>query len=267
MTQLTKSINSLLADDKIKGRFNEILGEKAQGFISSVMNVVKNNDYLSKADPHSILQAAVVAATLDLPIDPNLGFAAIVPYGNKAQFQMMYKGFIQLAQRSGQYKNINVCEVYEGELIKEDRITGRIELDYSKRESDIIVGYVAYFSLINGFEKMIYWPIEKIDKHGKRFSKVYQKGSGLWSDKKGGGFEAMCSKTVLKHLLSKYGILSIEMQKAVKFDQATVNDVDSEDIEYIDNMEDNEPAAPANAKAIKASNELNFNEDGSETKK
>lgn len=241
---LQKTIKDVLNQSNIKARFEEILGKKAQGFISSVMNVVNSNNQLKQADPQSILNSAVVAATLDLPIDPNLGFAAIVPYNAKqkdgqykqvAQFQMMYKGFIQLAQRSGQYESINVAPMYQGELKKYDRITENIDIDYDSKESDVVIGYVGYFKLLNGFQKLRYWTIEEIDKHGKRFSKTYQKGYGLWADKEKGGFEAMAMKTVLKNLLSKYGILSIEMQSAIKFDQGVINDIETENVEYIDN--------------------------------
>ena len=245
--QLAKSINSLMSDKAVVNRFNEILGEKSQGFISSVLNVVKNNKMLATADPKSILNAAVVAATLDLPIDPNLGFSAIVPYKEKgnpvAQFQMMYKGFVQLAQRSGQYQTINACEIYEGELKSENRITGEYEFDFTAKTSTKIIGYAAYFKLINGFTKTVYWPVEKVEKHAKRFSKVYQKGYGLWADKNNGGFESMALKTVIKHIISKFGPLSIDYQmaKAIKVDQAVMLEGGTDDdVIYIDNPDESE---------------------------
>lgn len=241
---LQNNVNGLLSRLDVKKRFEEILGQKAQGFISSVLNVVKNNKMLATAEPNSVLGAAVIAATLDLPIDPNLGFAAIVPYNDYknnrtlATFQMMYKGYIQLAQRSGQYKTINVTEVYEGELIENNRLTGEFVIDEGCRKSNKIIGYAAYFKLINGFEKPIYWDIPKIEAHGHRFSKSYK--TGLWNDRTGGGFEAMASKTVLKHLISKYGILSIDyqMSQALKYDQAAVTDYTNDEPTpiYIDNV-------------------------------
>lgn len=243
--KLEVTVKNLLSQDNVKKRFHEILGDKSAGFISSVLNVTKTNSELSKANPHTVLNAAVVAATLDLPIDPNLGFAAIVPYNNTkkdgtkeivAQFQMMYKGFVQLAQRSGQYRTINVSEIYEGEFVSENRLTGEYVFDFTAKKSDKIIGYVAYFALINGFQKAMYWSIEKIDKHGKRYSKVYGYGKGLWADKTKGGFEAMCQKTVLKALLSKFGPLTVDYQtaKAVKYDQAVINDEQANDITYVD---------------------------------
>ena len=246
--ELSKTLSTVLNQDNVKKRFKEILGEKSQGFISSVLNVVNNNDYLKKADPKTVMNAAVVAATLDLPIDPNLGFSYIVPYSGKAQFQLGYKGLIQLAQRSGQYLSINVAPLYKGELISFDRITEQIEIDYSKKESESVVGYVGYFKLLNGFEKRIYLSVEEIDSHGKRFSQTYKRGSGLWKD----DFHSMAMKTVLKKLLSKWGVLSIEMQKAHKFDQSVIQDVDSEVIDYVDAesevIDDSQPIEAVGAK-------------------
>jgi recombination protein RecT len=225
------SVKSLLSTDNVKAKFQEILKDRAAGFTANLAVMVNNSTALSKCEPLSVISAAVVSASLDLPLDPNLGFAAVVPFGEKAQFQIMYKGLIQLAQRSGQYKTIGVTEIFEGELKNQNRLTGEYEFDFSAKVSDKVIGYAAYFKLLNGFEKTIYWPIEQVDKHGKRFSQTYKKGFGLWKD----DFDNMAKKTVLKHLLSRWGILSIEMQKAVKFDQSVVKDPETEDIEYVDN--------------------------------
>lgn len=224
-----------LGSDIMKNRFSEILGSKAPGFISSIINVVNNNSYLQKADSNTVIMAAAVAATLDLPIDPNLGFSAIVPYGNKAQFQIMYKGLIQLAMRSGQYQTIGASPIFEGQLKSENPLTSEYVFDFTIQPSKTAIGYAAYFKLTNGFEKTVYWPIEKIDKHGKRFSQTYKSGKGIWKE----DFEAMAIKTVLKNLLSKWGILSIEMQNAVKYDQSVVNDLNNDNFEYIDNDKEN----------------------------
>lgn len=228
-------LKTLLGRDEVKNRFQEIMGKKAPGFISSILSLTNGNAQLQKAEPHSILNAAVVAATLDLPINPNLGFAAIVPYKNTAQFQLQYKGLVQLAMRSGQYKTINVSEVYEGEIKNVNRFTG--DYEFGERTSDMVVGYMAYFKLVNGFEKYSYMTFDEIKEHAARYSKTYQRGDGVWKD----NFDAMAKKTVLKLLLSKFGILSIEMQRAQTFDQSsiksdlTVTDVDDAEIEYVDN--------------------------------
>lgn len=157
-----------------------------------------------------------MAASLDLPINQNLGFAYIIPYGNEAQFQMGYKGYIQLAMRTGQYQTINAAEVYEGEIVKQNRFTG--EYEFGEKTSDKIVGYIAYFKLVNGFEKYLYMSIEEMQAHAKKFSKNYKGGTDKWGIT---DFHSMAIKTVLKRLISKYGILSIEMQGQPMVDAIT----------------------------------------------
>lgn len=232
-------IKNLLSSDAVKHRFTEILGNKSIGFISSVLNVVSNNKLLQEAEPSSIMMSAAIAATLDLPINPSLGFAAIVPYREKgvavAQFQIMWRGLVQLAQRSGQYKTIHTTEVYEGEIKFYNKFTGEIDFDGSKKSSDKVVGYVAYFRLITGFEKYYYMTSEEAMAHAKKYSKSFQKGNGKWVD----DFDAMAKKTVLKLLLSKYGIMSVDMQNAVRFDQShikgDINNIEEAEAVYVDN--------------------------------
>ena len=174
---------------------------------------------------------------MDLPIDPNLGFAYIVPYNNKgkneAQFQMGYKGFVQLAIRTGQYKRINVTELYEGHFESYDPITDELKYNLDNRLSDEITHYVAYFQTINGFEKYNVMSKEEIETHAKKFSKTYSYKGSSWQT----NFNTMAKKTVLKLLLSKFGILSIEMQTAQKADQAVIREFDKNNIEveYVDN--------------------------------
>lgn len=252
------TVSSLMGKVDVKRRFEEILGKKAQGFISSVINVSKSKS-LVDADPNSIMASAVVAATLDLPIDPNLGFSYIVPYNDKksgkiAQFQMGYKGFIQLAQRTGQYKTINAIPVFENEIKHVNRLTGEIELFDKPEPSTKIVGYVAYFSLLNGFEKALYMTREELEKHGKKYSQSYKSSKdwivkqSLWTT----DFDSMATKTVLKLLLSKYGPMSIEMQTAIKSDQASFKsdvingDIDN-NIEYPDNPKSEDGSNPIDA--------------------
>lgn len=249
------TVKTLLSNVNYKKRFEEILGKKAPGFISSVVNI-SNSPTLKDCEANSIVSSAVVAATLDLPIDQNLGFAYIVPYNDKkkgkvAQFQMGYKGFIQLAMRSGQYKTISSSEVYEGEIKRYNRITGELEFndDFIPDENSKVVGYIAYFKLLNGFEKYLYMTIKELQAHGKRYSQSYKstnqwaRDNSLWNT----DFHSMAIKTVLKLLLSKYGILSIEMQKALETDQAVIKDdvangaeINSTNVEYVDNPENNE---------------------------
>ena len=157
-----------------------------------------------------------MAASLDLPINQNLGFAYIIPYKDEAQFQMGYKGYIQLAMRTGQYQTINAAEVYEGEIVKQNRFTG--EYEFGEKTSDKIIGYIAYFKLVNGFEKYLYMSIEEMQAHAKKFSKNYKGGTDKWGLT---DFHSMAIKTVLKRLISKYGILSIEMQGQPMVDAIT----------------------------------------------
>ena len=226
-------LKNMLAGESVKQRFKEILGQKAPGFISSILSVTNSNALLQKADPASIMNAAVIAATLDLPINGSLGFAYIVPYGGQAQFQIGYKGLVQLAMRSGRYKTINVSEVYEGEIKNVNRFTG--EYEFGDKTSDKVIGYMAYFKLINGFEKYFYMTREEAERHGKKYSQTFKRGTGLWSTE----FDTMSKKTALKMLLSKFGILSIEMQRAVEFDQSIVhgdiNNIEDATPEYVDN--------------------------------
>lgn len=201
------SLQGMLSSDEVKKRFNELLGKKAPGFVSSLLAVVNNNNLLAKADPKTIITAAAMAASLDLPINQNLGYAYIVPYGNEGQFQLGYKGYIQLAMRSGQYQTINACEVYEGEIVNVNRFTGSYE--FGEKTGPNVIGYIAYFKLINGFEKYIYMTMEEMQKHARKYSKNYKGGTDKWGIT---DFHSMAIKTVLKRLISKYGILSIEMQ-------------------------------------------------------
>jgi recombination protein RecT len=228
------AISALLSQDVVKARFEQVLGKKAPGFMSSIISAVNSNSELKKADPMSVVAAAAVAASLDLPINPSLGFAHIVPYSGKAQFQMGWRGFVQLGMRSGQYKTINVCPVHEGELVESNPFTGEMVFDEKKRTADKIIGYVAYFKLMNGFEKYLYMTEDQVTAHGKKYSKSYENKNSMWQKDS----QPMKLKTVLKMLLSKFGILSIEMQNAVQYDQATIKTIDGGAYEYIDNNGD-----------------------------
>lgn len=254
-TQL-QTVKNLLSQENVKQKFQDILKENAAGFTANLAVMVNNSTALAKCEPTSIISAAVVSASLNLPLDPNLGFAAIVPYGDKASFMIMYKGLIQLAMRSGQYKTIGVTEICEGEFVSGNPLTGEYIFDFEGRTSDKIVGFAAYFSLVNGFEKTIYWPVQQVEAHGKRFSQTYKKGYGLWKD----DFVSMGKKTVLKNLISKWGVLSIEMQKAVKFDQAVIKDEETEDIEYVDANEQKsfDPDEPIEATKVGDNAKLDF---------
>lgn len=240
------SVKALFAKDEVKSKFQEMMGKRAASFITSVLQITSQNEMLATADPVSIYQSAAVAATLDLPLNNNLGFAYIVPYNSKqkdgswkvvAQFQIGAKGFKQLALRSGQFLKINDTDVREGELKKHNRLTGEIEFEWiqdaKERLVRPIIGYASYFELLNGFEKTYYMTVDELKDHGLRFSQTFKKGFGLWKD----DFDGMARKTVIKLNLSKNAPLSVDMQKAVVADQAVVNDAETEDVEYVDNDE------------------------------
>lgn len=223
-----KSLKGMLADVRYKQRFEEILGKKAPAFISSIISAVQANDALQKCEPGSVVGAAVIAASLDLPINSSLGQAHIVPYSNVAQFQMGWKGYVQLGQRTGQYKTMHATPVYEGELLSNDRITGDMKFDQGAKKSEKIIGYLFYFKLVSGFEKFTYMTVEEVHAHGKKYSKSYSNPKGKWQQ----DFHSMALKTVVKMGLSKWGPLSTEMQKAVAYDQAAVKEDGTP--EYID---------------------------------
>ncbi|WP_315538655.1 recombinase RecT [Eikenella corrodens] len=225
----------------VQSKMRELLDKNAASFATSAMQIANSNPMLLDAEPMSIFNAAVMAATLNLPINNNLGFAYIVPYRNKgkveAQFQLGYKGFIQLAQRSGQFERLVSLPVYEAQLIEEDPING-FKFDWKQKpaENEQPIGYYAYFKLINGFIAELYMTREQVAAHAGRYSQSFKKGYGVWAD----NFEAMALKTVTKLLLSKQAPLSIDMQKAVLSDQSVIKDVTGEQFDYIDNQ----PADP-----------------------
>jgi recombination protein RecT len=238
-------LKDLFNKDYVKNRFAEVMGEKSAAFLASVLNAIRLNSMLEECDQASVLSSAMAAAALDLPIDSSLGFSAIVPYRTKgrlvAQFQIMTKGFVQLALRSGQYKTMNVGPIYKDELKGYDIVTGDVFIEpvengfRAQEREDMVAGYVAFFRLLNGFERREYWPMGKIVAHGKRYSKSFNNEYGLWKT----DLPAMASKTVLKNMISKWGILSTSMQMAVKVDQASIKDFDAPlgddaNLDYVD---------------------------------
>lgn len=245
----SQSVGELMRSPGVVAKIKDVLGSEkvAAGFISSVISIANGSKELRKADPMTVVGAAMVAATLQLPIVPTIGLAYIVPYKGQAQFQIGYKGLIELAERSGQFKNIIDEVVYEGQLIKKNRFTGEYVFDEDAKKSDKVIGYMARFDLINGFSKTIFWTREEVEAHAQKFSQAYRSG---WSCPWKSDYDAMARKTVLKALFSKYAPKSIQMQNAIAFDQASVkaNDdilnaaepvnIDAFDVEYIDNPEE-----------------------------
>ena len=237
-TPVKHNAKDFFSKPMVQEKLKELVGKNAPAFATSVLQIVNSNSMLVNADPQTIFSAACMAATLNLPINNNLGFAYIVPFKNnkenkiEAQFQLGYKGYIQLAQRSGQFSRIAATPVYNGQLISENPLLG-YEFDWSVKPSGDPIGYVAFFKLINGFTAELYMSKEEVMKHANKYSQTAKKGFGVWKDQ----FEAMALKTVLKLLLSKQAPLSIDMQKAQMADQAVIRDVDKDEFEYIDHQE------------------------------
>lgn len=242
--QKNATLGELMHSPAVVGKLNEVWSspQMANSFMSSVISVANGTPQLRKAEPMSIIGAAMVAATMQLQVIPTLGQCYIIPYGNKAQFQVGYLGLLQLCQRSGQFKKILAAPVHEGEYISGDEFDEDYVFDKKQRKSDKIVGYMAKFELLNGFTKVAYWDVDRVKAHATKFSQAYRSGyTSPWKS----DFDAMAQKTVLKSIL-KYAPKSIEMQNAVTFDQAVVNvnssdiqdlDIDAFAPEYIDNLE------------------------------
>lgn len=208
-------LKGVLANETMKRNFENILKENAGAFMASIIELYQSDNYLQKCNPNAVVLEALKAATLKLPINKALGFAYLIPYGTTPTFQLGYRGIIQLAQRSGQYKYINAGEVYEGEEVNYNRISGMLEIS-GEATSENVTGYFAYFQLQNGFEKAVYWSKEKVINHAKRFSQAYKSGKkdSPWFT----NFDAMALKTVLKSIISKYGPMSVEFADAMAND-------------------------------------------------
>lgn len=246
MKQDSPTLQQLLNSAGIKRRFEELLDNAAPSFISSILTIFNSNPKLRECNPNSILTAAGIAAALKLPINPGLGFAHIVPYKGQATFQIGAKGFVQLAIRSGQYRTLNSGAVREGQIADIDFVTG--EIIRGEKISDKIVGYLAYMELVNGFKKSLYMTVEELQAHAEKYSMSYAydirsgRKSSVWST----NFDAMAKKTVLKKLLSNFGVISIDQQSAalataLQADQATITE---DGFRYVDNERDEEKIVP-----------------------
>ena len=241
-----KTFSAFLAQDAMKKKINEMVGgEKGQQFITSIISAVSTNPQLAECDNSSIVSAALLGQALNLSPSPQLGQYYMVPFNDSkrgckvAQFQIGYKGYIQLAIRSGQYKKLNVLAIKEGELKKYDPLNEELEVQLieneEEREKATTIGYYAMFEYLNGFRKTIYWSKEKMEAHALKYSMGYRakKGYTFWEK----DFDGMAYKTMLRQLISKWGIMSVDltMQKALESDMAVINDNGTYD--YIDNSD------------------------------
>lgn len=248
-----QAFNGFMMNPNTQDYLKSVLKEKSASFMNNMVALVANNRALQPCKPASIMYVGLKATALGLPLDQNLGFAYAIPYkDNKAgetvaQFQMGYKGFIQLALRTGQFSTINATDIREGEISSINRLTGEITFtDVPDRAGRKIVGYAAFFRLTNGFRKTLYMSVEEITEHAKRYSQTFKSEYTRKSSKWTTDFDAMATKTVIKLLLSKYAPLSVEMQElreAITADQASFND--NGEIDYIDGVGAEEISAEA----------------------
>ncbi len=218
MAETGLTVQSLVHNETFLKKAEDVLGSGTQQFMSSLLSLTNADAKLQKCNPVKLYNCCLMAAAIKLPFNQNLGQAYIIPYRNDVQLQIGWKGFVQLAQRSGQYKAINCTDVKEGEIKRIDHLTGEIEFDWLEPDDRIkanTIGYCAYFELLNGYRQTLYMSKADLEQHGKRYSQTYKNGFGVWKD----NFDAMARKTVIKLILSKYGPLSVDMQKAIEFDQ------------------------------------------------
>jgi recombination protein RecT len=201
------------------------LKENAGAYAASIIDLYNSDKTLQMCEPSRVMAECLKAVSLKLPINKQLGFAYIIPYGGTPTFILGYRGLLQLCMRTGAYRHINAGPVYEGELRMINKLTGDIDLD-GEATSEKIIGYFAYIETLNGFSKAIYWPTEKVVTHARKYSKNY--GGAIWKD----NFEEMATKSVLRHLLSHWGVMSVDMQTAMSAenteaaDSAIVADLD-----------------------------------------
>lgn len=237
------TVQGYLNSDKVKKYLDDVLRERAGQFITSLVSLSNLTPGLAKCEPRSLMMCGLKAASMNLPLDNNLGFAYAIPYGKDASFQLGYRAYIQLAQRTGLFRSINLIDIREGELIKWDALTETLEVKVIEnavvRDKAPIIGFASMFELTNGFRKVMYKTKDALMAHGKRFSKTFN--NGPWKS----DVDSMCSKTLIKEMLSKWAPLSTEMQEAIKYDQAVIRPTESGSTvpEYPDMQEEPEPEA------------------------
>jgi recombination protein RecT len=254
--QKVEVLKMALKDDFVQTQLQSALAENSGAFAATIIELFTGDSYLMQCDPKQVVMQALKAAALKLPINKSLGFAYIVAYGGKPEFQIGYKGLIQLAMRTGHYRILHTDVVYEGEYRTANKLTGEFDLG-GMAKSELIVGYFAHFELKNGFSKTLFMTKEKVQAHAAKYSKSYAKENGPWKKE----FDAMAKKTVIRLLLSHYGFLSVEMANAFDSDpdqdasdrlrneingNANTNSMSFTPAEVVQpgSVNDNEPKAP-----------------------
>lgn len=202
-------MGSILNADSTKKLLQNTLKENAGAFSASILDLYSTDTTLQKCNPEAVFRECLKAASLKLPINKQLGFAYVVPFKGNPQFQIGYKGLVQLALRTGAYKYINAGAVLEGEYKGKTKLTGEIDIS-GEAISDKVVGYFAYIETINGFKKAMYWSKEEVAAHAERYSQSYKSSYSPWKT----NFDEMATKTVLRNLINHYGIMSIEIVNA-----------------------------------------------------
>lgn len=266
-----QTLSAYLSQDAVKSKINEVIGGKdGQRFISAIVSATTANPALQECTNSSILSAAMLGESLKLSPSPQLGQYYLVPYNDKnkgkvAQFQLGYKGYIQLAIRSGQYKKLNVLGIKEGELIRFDPLNEEIEVrlieDEEAREAAETIGYYAMFEYTNGFKKAMYWSRAKMEAHALKYSQGYRKDKEkgwkytFWSK----DFDGMAYKTMLRQLISKWGIMSIDMQQAMDADMGVIHDDGT--VDYVDNQPTDSNIIEADAEVVDVAEEPAENND------
>lgn len=242
LTSQKPKFTAVINSDGYKRMINNTLGntQKASRFVTAITSAVSSNPALQDCDASTIVSAGLLGEGLNLSPSPQLGQYYLVPFNDRknnrkvAQFQLGYKGYIQLAIRSGQYKKLNVLPIKQGELIRFNPLEEEIEVqlidDEIERENTETIGYYAMFEYTNGFKKAMYWSKQKMESHAEKYSMGYKahKGYTFWEK----DFDGMACKTMLRQLISKWGIMSIEMQKAVENDMGIINNDGS--VDYLD---------------------------------
>jgi len=213
-----------LNDQTLRAKVVNSLGKDAGGaFLASMLDLYEGETELQKCDPAKVAMECVKAAALKLPLVKSLGFAYVVPFKGVPTFMVGYKGLIQLAQRTGQYRTINADVVYDGELNGHDKLSGEIRLD-GQRKSDEVVGYFAFFETVTGFRKTLYMTKEAMEKWAKDYSPSYKSNYSPWKTEP----DKMALKTCLRRLISTYGVMSTELQEAVTQDTDAQTRIDNE---------------------------------------
>jgi recombination protein RecT len=206
-------MKTMLSTESVKNQFRNALQDSAPLFVASLIDIFTNDKNLQECPPNMVVMEALKAATLKLPINKNLGFAYIVAYKGKPEFQMGYRGIIQLAIRTGQYKYLNAGMLYEGQRVNSDFLTGAVTIS-GEPKNGAVIGYFAHMELLNGFSKTLFWDKEQVTAHAKKFSKSWGRPNSPWTT----NFDGMATKTMIRNLLGKYGILSVEMISALSGD-------------------------------------------------